>query len=57
MNSRKNHAKLERVVYGLKQSGRKWGHLCADTLIAGGFEHCKFGRGQRVRIIPSGGAS
>ena len=25
--------KLERAIYGLKQSGRKWGHLCADTLI------------------------
>ena len=29
------------MIYGLKQSGRKWGHLCADTLIADGFEHCK----------------
>ena len=34
-------AKLERAFYGLKQSGRKWGHLCADTLKAGGFEQCK----------------
>ena len=33
----KNNAKLERAIYGLKQSGRKWSHLCADTLIAGGF--------------------
>ena len=29
--------KLERVIYGLKQSG----HLCADTLIEDGFEQCK----------------
>ena len=34
-------AKLEREIYGLKQNGRKWGHLCADTLIADGFEQCK----------------
>ena len=33
--------KLERAIYGLKQSGRKWGHLCADTLIEDGFEQCK----------------
>ena len=33
--------KLERAIYGLKQSGRKWGHLCADTLIEHGFEQCK----------------
>ena len=39
--SSKNTAKLEREIYGLKQSGRKWGHLCADTLIAGGFEQSK----------------
>ena len=39
-NSKKT-AKLEREIYGLKQSGRKWGHLCADTLIADGFEQCK----------------
>ena len=25
--------KLERAIYGLKQSGRKRGNLCADTLI------------------------
>ena len=37
----KRTAKLERAIYGLKQSGRKWGHLCADTLIADGFEQCK----------------
>ena len=39
-NSKKT-AKLEREIYGLKQSGRKWGHLCADTLIADGFQQCK----------------
>ena len=33
--------KLERAIYGLKQSGRQWGHLCADTLIADGFEQGK----------------
>ena len=33
--------KLERAIYGLKQSGQKWGHLCADTLIEHGFEQCK----------------
>ena len=33
--------KLERVIYGLKQSGRKWGHLCADILIEHGFEQGK----------------
>ena len=33
--------KLERAIYGLKQSGRKWGHLCADTLIEDGFEQSK----------------
>ena len=33
--------KLERAIYGLKQSGRKWGHLCADSLIEHGFEQCK----------------
>ena len=37
----KRTAKLERAIYGLKQSGRKWGHLCADTLIADGFEQWK----------------
>ena len=37
----KKTAKLEWAIYGLKQSGRKWGHLCADTLIADGFEQCK----------------
>ena len=37
----KRTVKLERAIYGLKQSGRKWGYLCADTLIADGFEQCK----------------
>ena len=38
----KRTAKLGKAVYGLKQSGRKWGHLCANTLIADGFEQqCK----------------
>ena len=37
----KRIAKLGKAVYGLKQSGRKWGHLCADTLTADGFEQCK----------------
>ena len=32
---------MKRTIYGLKQSGRKWGHLCADTLIADDFERCK----------------
>ena len=33
--------KLERIIYGLKQSGRKWSHLCADTLIEDNIEQCK----------------
>ena len=37
----KKTAKLERAIYGLKQSGRQWGHLCTDTLIADGFERSK----------------
>ena len=37
----KRTAQLGRAIYGLKQSGCKWGHLCADTLIADGFEQCK----------------
>ena len=37
----KRTAKLKRAIYGLNQSGRKWDHLCADTLIADGFEQCK----------------
>ena len=34
-------AKLGGAIHDLKQSGRKWGHLCADTLKADGFEQCK----------------
>ena len=37
----KNTAKLERAIYGLKQSGRKWDYLRMDALIADGFEQCK----------------
>ena len=37
----KRAAKLGRAVYGLKLCGHKWGHLCADTLLADGFEQCK----------------
>ena len=37
----KRTVKLERAIYGLKQSGRQWGHLGADNLIADGFEQCK----------------
>ena len=37
----KSAAKLGREMYWLKQSGRKWGHLFADILIADGFEQCK----------------
>ena len=33
--------KLGRAIYGLKQSGCKWDHLCADTLIADIFEQSK----------------
>ena len=33
----KKTAKLEKAIHGLKQSGRKWGLLCADTPIADGF--------------------
>ena len=32
------NAKVERAIYGLMQSRRKWGHLCVDTLVAEGFE-------------------
>ena len=32
----KKTANLEGAIYGPKQSGRKLGHLCADTLIAHG---------------------
>ena len=37
----KKIAKLDRTICDLKQSGRKWGHLCAHALIADGFEQCK----------------
>ena len=37
----KRTATLGRKNYGLKPNGRKWGHLCADTLIADGFEQYK----------------
>ena len=37
----KKIAKLERAICGLKQSGRKWSHLCADTLIVDGLEQCE----------------
>ena len=29
------------MICGLKQSGHKWGHLCADTLVTDGFKQCK----------------
>ena len=37
----RNTTKLERTINGLKQSGRKWGNLCAHTLIEDDFEQCK----------------
>ena len=37
----KKTAKLKRAIYGLKQSRRKWSHLCADTLLADGIKQCK----------------
>ena len=37
----KRTVKLGRAIHGLKQSGRKWVDLCADTLIADGFEKCQ----------------
>ena len=37
----KRTVKLGRAIHGLKQNGRKWDHLCADTLIADRFEKCK----------------
>ena len=37
----KSTAKLGKAIYRLKQSGRKWGHLFADILIADRFEQCK----------------
>ena len=47
----KKAAKLERAIYGPKQKGRKWGHLCANPLIANGFEHCKSGPGIFRKIV------
>lgn len=37
----KKKAKLETVIYGIKQSGRKWGRLSVDTLMTEGFDQCK----------------
>ena len=37
----KKTATLARAIYGAKQSGRMWGHLCVDTLTADEFEECK----------------
>ena len=37
----KKTTKLESAIYGLKKDGCKWGHLCAYTLKADGFEQCK----------------
>ena len=39
----KRTAKLGRAIYGLKQSGRKWSHLCAAPPITDEFEQCKAG--------------
>ena len=33
--------KVERALYGLKQSGREWGFEAADDLIANGYEQCR----------------
>ena len=33
--------KVERALYGLKQSGREWGFEAADALIANGYEQCR----------------
>lgn len=37
----KRNASLEKAIYGLQQSGREWGRLCADTLTAEGFKQCR----------------
>ena len=47
----KRTAKLGRAIYGLKQSGRAWGHLCADILIADGFEQRKADPGIFRKIV------
>ena len=33
--------KVERALYGLKQSSREWGLEAADALIANGYEQCR----------------
>ncbi|CAB1106624.1 unnamed protein product [Ectocarpus sp. CCAP 1310/34] len=33
--------KVERALYGLKQSGREWGFEAADALISNGYEQCR----------------
>ena len=33
--------KVERALYGLKQSGREWGFEAADALITNGYEQCR----------------
>ncbi|CAB1111664.1 unnamed protein product [Ectocarpus sp. CCAP 1310/34] len=33
--------KVERALYGLKQSGREWGFEAADALIENGYEQCR----------------
>ncbi|CAB1105630.1 unnamed protein product [Ectocarpus sp. CCAP 1310/34] len=33
--------KIERALYGLKQSGREWGFEAADALIENGYEQCR----------------
>ena len=50
----KRAAKLGRAVYGMKLSGHKWGHLCADTLLADGFEQCKADPSRILRKIVDG---
>lgn len=37
----KKNTKVEREIFGLKQSGRKGGRLWGDTLIAEGCEQCR----------------
>ena len=33
--------KVERALYGRKQSGREWGFEAADALIANGYDLCR----------------